>query len=137
MVGGRGPTRTPTLAGVHADEYNHFLAPAAEIGPKVKVMREAANGRDVKVSVMGGGIIGRTDAEYRERLGELATRRGTTPAELEATFVAEGVPMGTPSRVAETLAALEEVGVERWYVQWLDLADLDGFASTIEAIRGG
>lgn len=137
MVGGRGPVRTPTLAGTHADEYNLFLAPAEEIAPKVQVMRDAAKGRDVMVSVMGGGIVGRTDTEYRERLAKLAASRGKTSEEIETTFVAEGVPMGTPSRVAETLAALEAVGVQRWYVQWLDAADLNGFAATIEAIRGG
>jgi alkanesulfonate monooxygenase SsuD/methylene tetrahydromethanopterin reductase-like flavin-dependent oxidoreductase (luciferase family) len=137
MVGGSGATRTPTLAGRHADEYNLFLDTPEEIAPKIKVMRQAAADRDVLVSVMGGGIIGRTDAEYRERLARFAASRGKTSEEIETRFTAEGVPMGSPSRVAETLAALEEIGVERWYVQWLDLADLDGYASTIEAIRAG
>ncbi len=137
MVGGRGATRTPTLAGTHADEYNHFLDTPEVIGPKLELMRQVADGREVLASVMGGGIVGRTDAEYREHLARFAASRGKTPEEIEESFVAEGVPMGTPSRVAETLAALSEVGVQRWYVQWLDVGDLDGFAATIEAIRAG
>ena len=32
-------------------------------------------------------------------------------------------------------AAWEEAGVERYYVQWFDISDLDGFARTIEALR--
>lgn len=137
MVGGRGSARTPTLAGTYADEYNHFLASPAEIAPKIEVMRRAAGGRHVKVSVMGGALVGRTDTEYRDLLAAEAVERGSTPEEWEAKLMAAGMIMGTPSQAAETMAALAEVGVERWYVQWLDVADGDGFARTIEALRAG
>lgn len=136
VVGGKGPRRTPTLAGTHADEYNHMLRPPDELARKIGVMRRAAGARDVTVSVMGSGVVGRTDAEYSERLAVLAAERGITPEELEKRLTDAGEPVGTPSRVAEAVAALEEVGVTKWYVQWLDLSDLDGYAATMEAIRG-
>lgn len=136
IVGGSGPTRTPTLAGTHADEYNHFLAPPAEIGEKIGVMRAAAGDRQVSVSVMGPALVGRTEAEYRDRLTAAAARRDVSPEELEAKYVDNGVPVGTPDRAAEAMAALEEVGVSKWYVQWLDVSDLDGYVTTIEALRG-
>jgi alkanesulfonate monooxygenase SsuD/methylene tetrahydromethanopterin reductase-like flavin-dependent oxidoreductase (luciferase family) len=137
IVGGQGKNRTPSLAGRHADEYNHFLAPAAAIKPKIDVMRQAAEGRDVVVSVMGAALVGRTDAEYRERLQRAAARRDLTPEAMEQRLEDNGVPFGTPSRAAETMSALEAAGVDKWYVQWLDPADLDGFAATIEALRAG
>lgn len=137
IVGGRGPTRTPALAGTHADEYNHFLASPEELAPKIATMREAAAGRPVTVSVMGGTVVGRTDAEYAENLAAVAKSRNTTPEELKKSLDAEGAPHGTPAQVAEALARLEAVGVDRWYVQWLDLADLDGFARTMQVVRGG
>jgi alkanesulfonate monooxygenase SsuD/methylene tetrahydromethanopterin reductase-like flavin-dependent oxidoreductase (luciferase family) len=135
LVGGSGPRRTPTLAGTHADEYNAFLAPPSEIAPKVEVMRAAAAGREVTVSVMGQAMVGRTDAEYRRRLERAAGARDMTPDELESRLIERGVPVGTPDRAAEAMAALEEVGVDKWYVQWLEPADVDGFASTIEALN--
>lgn len=135
VVGGSGPQRTPALAGARADEYNHFLAPATELAPKIDVMRSAADGRPVAVSVMGAPLVGRNDAEYRERLGRAAGQRDMAPEDFERRLAARGVPHGTPPQAAETLAALEEVGVEKWYVQWLDVGDLDGFAATIEALR--
>lgn len=137
IVGGSGPKRTPTLAGEKADEYNCLIRPADEIADRVGVMREAAAGRPVAATVMGPALVGRTDAEYRERLATAAAKREITPEELEERYVGAGIPVGTPARAAETIAALEEAGVERWYVQWLEPSDPDGFAATIEAVRGG
>jgi hypothetical protein len=37
--------------------------------------------------------------------------------------------------VKEKISALEEVGVERIYLQWLDLSDYDGLARTLELVR--
>ncbi len=137
IVGGSGKQRTPSLAGRHADEYNHFLASAAVIAPKIAVMREAAEGREVTVSVMGAPLVGRTDGEYRERLKRAAARRDLSPEAMEQRLETNGVPFGTPSRAAEAIGALEAAGVDKWYVQWLDPGDLEGFAATIEALRAG
>jgi hypothetical protein len=38
--------------------------------------------------------------------------------------------------VAEQTAALEEAGVERMYVQWIDFDDLDGMKQSIEVLTG-
>ena len=43
---------------------------------------------------------------------------------------------GTPTQLREKIAALEEAGVERLYLQWLDLADYDGLARMVELVRG-
>jgi hypothetical protein len=47
---------------------------------------------------------------------------------------ASGVIYGTPNQVAERMAGLEDAGVERFYLQWLDLADHDGLARMVELV---
>jgi alkanesulfonate monooxygenase SsuD/methylene tetrahydromethanopterin reductase-like flavin-dependent oxidoreductase (luciferase family) len=135
VIGGSGPKRTPTLAGHRADEYNFFICPPDQAREKISVMREAAGERDVEATVMGGAMVGRTDAIFQERLARAADRRGITPQELEDRYVSNGFPVGTPDRVAETVAGLEEAGVQRIYVQWLDLEDLDTMKDTVDIVR--
>lgn len=136
VIGGSGPKRTPTLAGTRADEYNFFVCPAHEAKAKVEIMRQAAAGRTVEATVMGPAVVGRNDEAYRARLEKAASERNVSPDDLERRFVDNGIPVGTPDRVAETVAALEEAGVERLYVQWLDLDDLDAMKDTVSVVRG-
>ena len=136
IIGGSGAKRTPTLAGDRADEYNFFLCPADMAGKKVAVMRDAAGDRDVEATVMGPALVGRDENVYRERLGQAASRRGTSPDDLEKRYVDSGYIVGTPQRVAESVAALEDAGVQRIYVQWLDLDDSDGMRDTVSIVRG-
>jgi alkanesulfonate monooxygenase SsuD/methylene tetrahydromethanopterin reductase-like flavin-dependent oxidoreductase (luciferase family) len=136
VIGGGGQRRTPTLAGNRADEYNFFTCPPEEARAKIEVMRDAAGDREVEATVMGPALVGATDAAYEERLGKAATRRDLSPEDLERRYVDNGFPVGTPARAAETVAALEDAGVERIYVQWLDLNDLDGMRETVSIVRG-
>jgi alkanesulfonate monooxygenase SsuD/methylene tetrahydromethanopterin reductase-like flavin-dependent oxidoreductase (luciferase family) len=122
IVGGSGPRRTPRLAARWADEYNPFLRPTDELAPKIRVLREAAEeyGRDpasIRVSVMGGCLVGTDRADYRDRLAEEAAERDKEPAEVEALFVERGMPHGTPEQAHELLDDLAAIGVDRWYVQ--------------------
>ncbi len=136
VIGGSGKERTPTLAGRRADEYNFFICPADEARDKVATMRSAAGDRSVEATVMGPALVGRTDAEFRMRLERAAAGRGMAPEDLERRYETNGYPVGTPTRVSETVAALEDAGVERIYVQWLDLDDLDGMRETVGIVRG-
>jgi alkanesulfonate monooxygenase SsuD/methylene tetrahydromethanopterin reductase-like flavin-dependent oxidoreductase (luciferase family) len=139
--GGSGPKRTPSLAGRYADEYNHFPAPPEEIARKIEVLRSAASeaGRDpdgIEVTVMGPVVTGRDEADYRLRIGAAAARRDTEPGELVDRWRQQGIPCGPPDKVAETITDLERVGVSRYYLQWIDLDDIDGLRTTWEALRG-
>lgn len=101
-------------------------------------MREAAHGREVEATVMGPVIVGKTDAEYRERLTRFASGfgNGRSPEEIEARYGEMGAILGTPNRVAEAVAGLAVAGVERIYLQWLDLSDLEGVDAMLDVIRG-
>jgi len=141
IVGGQGPRRTPALAGEHADEYNHFIGTATEIGPKILRVRDAAAaaGRDperITMSVMGPVLTGRDEAGYRRRLEQAASVRDRDPSNLEESWAGHGIPVGPPARVRETLAGLSEIGVTKFYLQHLDVADLSGLDETMEALTG-
>ena len=98
IIGGSGPRRTPTLAGRRADEYNLLLDEADAIRSRIGVMRDAAAGRDVEVTVMGE------------------------------------VDTSSAQALDEQISALEQAGVERIYLQWLDLTDFDGMAQMLEQV---
>ncbi len=135
IVGGTGPKRTPRIAGTYADEYNTLITTAKEVVSRIAVMRRSADGRPVEVTMMGQVFVGRTDAEYRKVLDSAAARDGVSPEDLETRWRESGQIFGPPGHAAEQIAALEEVGVERIYLQWLDLADYDGMAAMVEAMR--
>ena len=135
IVGGSGPSRTPRLAGTRADEYNFFMCSADEAKTKIRVMREAAAGRSVEATMMGPVTVAGSDAELAERLAAAAARRDITTDELTARWENAGLVFGTANRVRETVASLEEAGVERIYLQWLDLSDYDGLAKTLDLVR--
>ncbi len=136
VIGGSGPSRTPTLAGEVADEYNLMVCGPDDARERVDVMREAAGDREVEVTMMGPVLIGGDEAEYRDRLAEAAKTRGADPDELEKRWQQAGIVTGSREKAREQMAALEDAGVERYYVQWIDLDDLDGMKRTFEVLLG-
>jgi alkanesulfonate monooxygenase len=122
IVGGIGKQRTPTLAARFAAEYNVAFN---SIGTAAAAFERAAAacaeiGRDPAELVRSAAqpiAVGRTDEEVARR----ALTIGKPVAELKA----EGVA-GTPAEVVDRLGQWHErTGVTRFYLQLLDLADLD------------
>ena len=136
IIGGSGPRRTPGLAGAKADEYNFFVCPPEEARSKIATMRASADGRSVEATMMGPVTVAGSDAELAERLLSAAGRRDITSDDLISRWEKAGVIFGTPSKVREKIAAFEEAGVERIYLQWLDLDQPDGLRQMIELVRG-
>jgi F420-dependent oxidoreductase-like protein len=128
LVGGNGLTRTLALAARYADEWNAVYVPPArfvELNTRLdELIRKA--GRDpraVRRSLMTGVVFGRTDAAVERNL------KGRDPNALRA----RGVILGTPSQAVEQLRALDQAGVQRVMLQWLDLDDLDGLEALAKA----
>lgn len=121
IVGGRGPVRTPLLAARHADEYNiGFVRPEVAAAQFARV-RDAcvAEGRDPSTLTCSAALVvccGESDHEVARR----AERMGRGVAELRATGLS-----GSPDAVADAIERYREVGVQRVYLQFLDIGDLD------------
>jgi alkanesulfonate monooxygenase SsuD/methylene tetrahydromethanopterin reductase-like flavin-dependent oxidoreductase (luciferase family) len=121
IVGGKGRHRTPQLAARYAGEFNRAFAGVDEVTRVYGWVREAceAIGRDPAELVWSAALVlccGQDEDEVRRR----AQAIGREPGELRANGAA-----GTPAEVVDTIGRYAEAGVQRLYLQVLDLADLD------------
>ncbi len=121
VVGGRGPKRTPALAARFAAEYNASFPEKSAIPGLFATVREAcvAVGRDPSSLTYSVALVlcaGTTEAEFARRAAAI----GREPGEVREHGVA-----GTPAELVDTIETLREQGVQRLYLQVLDLADLD------------
>jgi F420-dependent oxidoreductase-like protein len=130
VIGGSGKRRTPDLAARFATEFNaNFTTPekGAELFARVRTACEAVD-RDVSTigfSAAHTVCCGRDDAEVARRADAI----GRDPAELRASALA-----GTPAEVVEQLHRWRDVGASRFYLQVLDLEDLDHLALIAEEV---
>lgn len=121
VIGGNGPRRTLPLAVRYADEWNAVLVTPerfAELNARVDdLMDEAGRARDqLRRTLMTRVVFGRTDADVERKLA------GESADELRS----GGAIVGGASEVAESLNRLDEAGVQRVMLQWLETDDIDG-----------
>ena len=137
LVGGSGPEKTPRLAGRFADEYNQFAIAPDRLTEKIEVMKEAAreagrNSDEITVSLMGPAVLAASDRRLAELMTAAAAFRKISVAELEDRWKSARVPLGTPDRAAESLAAFAAIGVAKYYFQWFDLPNRHGMVEQVE-----
>ena len=121
IIGGMGPKRTPRLAARYASEFNHTFAPPDAIAAGTERVRqacEASRPRPGHDDVLDRAVacVGADDAEVERRAEEI----GQPVEHLRANSVA-----GTLDQARERLAFYADQGLERVYLQVLDLDDLD------------
>lgn len=122
VIGGGGPKRTPALAARYAAEFN-LAFPTLEFTAlqfgRVRAALEAA-GRpadDMTYSAAFAVCAGEDEARVARRAAAI----GREVDELRANS-----PLaGTPDEIAGRLAQFADAGVQRVYLQLLDLSDLD------------
>lgn len=124
LLGGQGARRTPQLAAKFADEFNVPFSSVADSAAIIARVREAceAAGRypsSMTYSVAQVVCCGKDEAEVSRRAAAI----GRDPAELRENGLA-----GTPGEVVAKIGQFAEIGVERVYLQILDLTDLDHLA---------
>jgi alkanesulfonate monooxygenase SsuD/methylene tetrahydromethanopterin reductase-like flavin-dependent oxidoreductase (luciferase family) len=130
VMGGGGGPRSARLAVAYADEYNvsfRSMDDSREIHDRVRRACAEA-GRDpsaMRWSVAQAMCCGRTDAEIARRAA--AIRRDV--AELRENGLA-----GTPAEVLEKLGRFAATGVDRFYLQVLDITDLDQLRLVAEEV---
>jgi alkanesulfonate monooxygenase SsuD/methylene tetrahydromethanopterin reductase-like flavin-dependent oxidoreductase (luciferase family) len=86
--------------------------------------------------MMGPVTVAGSDGELADRLVAAAARRDITSDELISRWEKVGIIFGTQSQVRDKIAAFEEAGVERIYLQWLNLSDDEGMMQMLELVRG-
>ncbi|KWX21880.1 F420-dependent oxidoreductase [Mycolicibacterium wolinskyi] len=122
IVGGQGAKRTPALAAEFAAEFNVPFVPLDAL--KTQFERVAAAvagaGRSPGSMTYSAAFVvcaGRDDAEIAKRAA--AINRDVDELRSNSPFV------GTPAEIVDKLAPFTEAGVQRVYLQLLDMADLD------------
>jgi F420-dependent oxidoreductase-like protein len=131
LIGGNGENRTPKLVARFADEWNAiFLTPEKfkKSNERLEEILKMEN-RDLKSvrrSMMTGCVFGSTDSSLKQKLDE----RGRTLEELHQ----RGIIAGSASEIREQLHTLEESGLQRIMLQWLDLDDLAGLEALAKAV---
>jgi F420-dependent oxidoreductase-like protein len=122
IIGGTGANRTPALAATFADEFNAPFASLDTVKTQFERIRDAVDsvGRPPDSMTYSAAFVvcaGRDDAEIRRRAAaigrELDELRSNSPL------------VGTPGEIVEQLGAFADIGVQRVYLQLLDLSDLE------------
>jgi F420-dependent oxidoreductase-like protein len=121
LVGGTGKKRTPRLAARYASEFNVPFSSAEDNAQMFARVREACEGagRDPGSMVYSSALVlcvGKDEAEIARRAAAI----GREVDELREHGVA-----GTPAEAVDILGRYIEAGAERFYLQVLDLSDLD------------
>lgn len=121
IIGGGGPKRTPALAARFGAEYNAGFPALADLPGMYERVRSACTevGRepdDLVYSTALIAVVGKDEAEFTRR----AAAVGREPAELRANGLA-----GTVDEVAERIRAFGNAGAQRFYLQIMDVSDLE------------
>jgi len=132
IFGGKGGPRLATLVARYGDEFNLNSAspddaPAAYGRVRAACKAEGRDPDDIVYSAMTGVLVAETEAELRDRVGDLLGALGQRDVEGDA-WLAERRRrwiMGTPDEAHERVRALERQGTERIMLQDFLPRDLD------------
>ena len=132
IIGGLGANRTPPLAATFADEFNVPFASLDTVKTQFERVREAVDavGRPTDAMTYSAAFVvcaGRDAAEISRR----ATAIGREVDELRS----NSPLVGTPNEIVERLGAFADIGVQRVYLQLLDLSDLEHLRLFADGVR--
>lgn len=118
IIGGVGAKRTPRLAAAYADEYNVPFRSLSDTGAAYDRVRRACEeaGREIVLSAAQTTVVGADRAEIERRAAAIGE---------DADKLRENGLCGTPAEVVERIGQFAELGAERFYLQILDLGDLE------------
>lgn len=122
IIGGQGPKRTPALAAQFATEFNIPFVQLDELTAQFERVAAAVAdaGRAADSMTYSAAFVlcaGRDDAEIARRAAAISREvdelRSNSPT------------VGTPAEIVDRLGPFVEAGVQRVYLQLLDMSDLD------------
>jgi F420-dependent oxidoreductase-like protein len=129
LIGGNGKQRTLPLAARYAQEWNAVYLTAQKFkelsvhldGLIVAAGRQA---QEVRRSMMTGVVYAGNETRLNEKVAARTKSQGTAED-----LRRRGVVTGTPAQAVQQLSELEEAGLQRVMLQWLELDDIDGLES--------
>jgi F420-dependent oxidoreductase-like protein len=122
IIGGLGARRTPALAATFADEFNVPFASLDTVKTQFQRVRGAVDsvGRTTDSMTYSAAFVvcaGRDTAEIARRAAaigrDLDELRSNSPL------------VGTPDEIVQQLGRFAEIGVQRVYLQLLDMSDME------------
>jgi F420-dependent oxidoreductase-like protein len=122
IIGGGGAKRTPALAAQFASEFNVPFAPVDMARTQIERVNAALAdaGRAPDSLTYSAAFVvcaGRDDAEVARRAAAIGR---------EADELRSNSPLvGTPTEIADKLGPYRQAGIQRVYLQLLDMSDLD------------
>lgn len=134
MIGGSGERRTLRVVAEYADEWNATLLPGDVYAQKTEVLLRHCDaiGRDpgtIQRSMMIGHIVGRDDAEVRQRAAAVQeVIPGLRELDIDGVLAQQrerGWLVGTPAAVVEQIRERESQGIERIMMQTFLMDDVE------------
>ncbi|CAA0108115.1 putative protein [Mycolicibacterium vanbaalenii] len=131
IIGGGGAKRTPALAARYAAEFNIPFVPLETLSTQYARVAAAVEeqGREKDSLTYSAAFVvcaGRDDEDVSRRAAAI----GREVDELRTNSPA----VGTPSEIVDKLGPFIEAGVQRVYLQLLDMSDLDHVAFFAERV---
>jgi F420-dependent oxidoreductase-like protein len=126
LIGGNGRKRTLPLTARYATEWNALMTTPEEFASLNNhlddlLADQSREPGEVKRSMMVGCIFGADDTQVAERVAG-RTKGERTTKDLRQ----RGMIVGTPEQMAVQLQQLDQAGVQRIMLQWIDLDDIEG-----------
>jgi F420-dependent oxidoreductase-like protein len=131
VIGGGGGPRNSRLAATYADEFNiSFVAPEPMRHAHDAVRHACEDrGRDPSSMVFSVGLVtccGSSEAEVARRAAAIGR---------DVPDLRENGLTGTPSEILDKITLYRQAGAERFYLQILDLSDLDHLRLLAESVQ--
>jgi F420-dependent oxidoreductase-like protein len=131
LIGGNGVQRTLSYVVRYANEWNCVtLLPDdfASLNERLsEMLREAGRSpQSVRRSMMTGCVFGKDDAALNRKIAMYGRSLGEVQQ--------DGIVAGSISEIKDQLRALEQAGLQRIMLQWLDLDDLESMETLAKAV---
>jgi F420-dependent oxidoreductase-like protein len=132
IIGGSGAKKTPRLAATFADEYNVPFAPLDTITTQFDRVRDAVDavGRPADSMMYSASFVacaGRDEPEIAKRAAAIGR---------EVDELRSNSPLaGTPNQIVDQLGPFAEIGLQRAYLQLLDMSDLEHLALFADEVQ--
>ncbi len=139
MAGGAGGPRSREMTARYGDEYNVYgTTPErfSEVREKTRFLATGF-GRDpdeILWSSAGPALAAGKEADYRGLLSKMSALTGQDTARIERVYEERGFPHGSGGKASEMMAALEEAGCQRYYLQFFSIGPED-FDTVVDAYR--